>query len=130
MPVAAAVAARHARNVGSLPAAVAASIGFVSIAGHLIEPVTRRPSTMDVGDPDVHRADDDHVGAPGVGGPDATYGQRKLRLTQPAAPSRPCEQLLGTLSVMNLVWLLVGLVVIGFVVSIVWGLVTAMRRKD
>jgi hypothetical protein len=31
---------------------------------------------------------------------------------------------------MNLVWLLVGLVVIGFVVSIVWGLVSAMRRKD
>ena len=43
MPVTALVAARRARLGGSFPATVAASIGFATIAGHLIEPVTRQP---------------------------------------------------------------------------------------
>jgi len=43
MPAGALFAAYRARDGRPVPAAVASAIGCASIAGHLIEPVTRRP---------------------------------------------------------------------------------------
>lgn len=45
MPAAAIIAAKHARGGDPRPATIAALIGVASIAGHLIEPVTRRPTS-------------------------------------------------------------------------------------
>ena len=45
MPAGAVLAAYLSRGGRPLPAAVCAAIGCASVAGHLIEPVTRRPSS-------------------------------------------------------------------------------------